>query len=167
LEQGNPTKENVALYHQLVGIKNSNLVHKRSMVGMSVFAAGISGNYDPFVVERMPIDLQLGFRRKIFGILSFQTLIVNVFVGIMTFNYHTKLDGYFCPKNPDEWICEIEGQDELNKCYERDDQACASCAVNAVTGIYACEGERAIASPIMPKYTYCAPPFVPLFGLRL
>lgn len=34
-------------------------------MGISVFTSGSEGNNDPFVVERMPMELQFGFRKKV------------------------------------------------------------------------------------------------------
>jgi len=104
IAKGRPTTQQLILYNQLKGIKNKNLVHKRSMVGISVFASGGENVYDPFCVSKMPLDLQIGFRRKIFGILTFQTLIVNILVAMFTlesFGYHQYFDDYYCPAGAD------------------------------------------------------------------
>jgi len=109
-----PTDQEVLLYHQLAGIKNTNLVHRRSMVGISVFASGSDGSYDPFVVEKMPLDLQIGFRRKIFGILTLQTLVVNILIYIFTMEhkYVTTFDDYYCPGDPPLFVPSVNATQE-------------------------------------------------------
>ena len=108
----------------MLQMKNSGWVHRRSLVGISIFAQGSEGNDDPFVVERMPLDLQLGFRKKvrvwivereravfgvfsnkgskqIFGILSFQTFIVtSALIYITFFEDEDIIDHYYCPLQP-------------------------------------------------------------------
>ncbi|GMH85651.1 hypothetical protein TrST_g3620 [Triparma strigata] len=93
--------DDLALYHRMLQMKNSGWVHRRSLVGISIFAQGSEGNDDPFVVERMPLDLQLGFRKKIFGILSFQTFIVtSALIYITFFEDEDIIDHYYCPLQP-------------------------------------------------------------------
>ena len=58
-----PTNQELMIYQQLANIKNKRLVHRRSMIGITVFANGGENVYDPFVVSKMPTDLQIGFRR--------------------------------------------------------------------------------------------------------
>ena len=65
LQKKNHKNTHTALYHRMLQMKNSGWVHRRSLVGISIFAQGSEGNDDPFVVERMPLDLQLGFRKKV------------------------------------------------------------------------------------------------------
>ncbi|GMH78438.1 hypothetical protein TL16_g07803 [Triparma laevis f. inornata] len=95
------TPDEQALYHRMLQMKNSGWVNRRSLVGISVFASGSEGNNDPFVVERMPMELQLGFRKKIFGILAFQTSCVTAaLVYITFFESEDIIDHWFCPVQP-------------------------------------------------------------------
>ncbi|RHY26772.1 hypothetical protein DYB32_007312 [Aphanomyces invadans] len=47
-----------------------------TMIGLSIFQNGINPVDDPFIVDNMPIEIQIGFRRKLFQLFSLQLLVV-------------------------------------------------------------------------------------------
>ncbi|KAF0739854.1 hypothetical protein Ae201684P_016859 [Aphanomyces euteiches] len=45
-----------------------------TMIGLSIFQNGVNPVNDPFIVDNMPIEIQIGFRRKLFRLFSMQLL---------------------------------------------------------------------------------------------
>ncbi|RHX98810.1 hypothetical protein DYB25_013629 [Aphanomyces astaci] len=47
-----------------------------TMIGLSIFQNGVNPVDDPFIVDNMPLEIQIGFRRKLFELFSMQLLVV-------------------------------------------------------------------------------------------
>ena len=66
------TKKEKALLRSLKKAKESGFVSKRSLVGFSVMGMGENVVDNPYAVFNLPLDIQKGFRMKIFAILALQ-----------------------------------------------------------------------------------------------
>ncbi|OQR85365.1 hypothetical protein THRCLA_23035 [Thraustotheca clavata] len=75
-----------------------------TMIGLSIFQNGTNPINDPFAVDNMPLEIQIGFRKKLFRLFSLQLLVVIGldigFSAISSFNSHFdslwNLFGFFC-----------------------------------------------------------------------
>ena len=54
----------IRTYHNLQSLKNTGLVHVRSIVGLTIFASSSDEGYDPYVVTAMPKELQVSKSRR-------------------------------------------------------------------------------------------------------
>ncbi len=63
----------------------SSHLSAETMIGISIFQSGENPTDDPFRVSNMPLEIQIGFRRKVFSLFSLQLLAVVAIVSISTY----------------------------------------------------------------------------------
>ena len=98
----------LALLRQLERAKASGYIHKQTMMGIAVFGTGAAVD-DPYAVMNMPLDIRLGFRRKVFGIWVLQILAALAVMCVLLFNGGANdalLENTLYPEGPynDTWI---------------------------------------------------------------
>ena len=62
IAKGGVSERDIATYNRLKAIKDKDILHSRTIVGLSIFSGGFEDTSDPFIVNKMPLDLQLAFR---------------------------------------------------------------------------------------------------------
>ncbi|KAJ0395153.1 hypothetical protein ATCC90586_007450 [Pythium insidiosum] len=64
---------------------DSNIMESRTVISLSVFQTGSNPMDDPFAVIHMPVEIQQGFRRKLFAIFSIQLLVVVTLICFLSY----------------------------------------------------------------------------------
>lgn len=80
-----PTQRDAKLYEQLKKAYESQNISAKTMLGISVFNDGEDAVNDPFVVNSMPLDIQIGFRRKLYALFTLQLIASTTIMAIITF----------------------------------------------------------------------------------
>lgn len=64
---------------------DANFMESRTIISLSVFQTGSNPMDDPFAVIHMPVEIQQGFRRKIFSIFTLQLLVVVILISFFSY----------------------------------------------------------------------------------
>lgn len=83
--QGKATEKDMKFFEAVKSQFDANFLESRTIISLSVFQTGSNPMNDPFAVIHMPIEIQQGFRRKLFAIFSIQLLFVVLL--ILLFSY--------------------------------------------------------------------------------
>ncbi|KAG7387352.1 hypothetical protein PHYPSEUDO_014376 [Phytophthora pseudosyringae] len=64
---------------------DANFMESRTIISLSVFQTGSNPMDDPFAVIHMPVEIQQGFRRKLFSIFTLQLLAVVILIAFFSY----------------------------------------------------------------------------------
>ncbi|DAZ93276.1 TPA: hypothetical protein N0F65_010900 [Lagenidium giganteum] len=82
---GKATEKDIKFFEMIKGQFDANIMESRTIISLSVFQTGSNPMDDPFAVIHMPVEIQQGFRRKLFAIFALQLLAVVVLVSFLTY----------------------------------------------------------------------------------
>jgi hypothetical protein len=74
--KGLATEKDMKFFDMVKNQFDANFMESRTIISLSVFQTGSNPMNDPFAVIHMPVEIQQGFRRKLFAIFSIQLLAV-------------------------------------------------------------------------------------------
>lgn len=81
---GKATEKDMKFFEMIKSQFDSNSMESRTIISLSVFQTGANPLDDPFAVTHMPVEIQQGFRRKLFAIFSMQLFAVAVLISVLT-----------------------------------------------------------------------------------
>jgi hypothetical protein len=79
---GKATEKDMKFFEMVKSQFDNNIMESRTIISLSVFQTGTNPLDDPFAVIHMPLEIQQGFRRKLFAIFAVQLFAV---VGLVCF----------------------------------------------------------------------------------
>lgn len=79
----NPRQADLMLYEKMKKAHQTDVIGNRSMFGITVFSNNEVD--DPFTVNNMPMEIQIGFRRKMYGIFACQLVVTTILMSILMY----------------------------------------------------------------------------------
>ncbi|TMW69516.1 hypothetical protein Poli38472_001672 [Pythium oligandrum] len=82
---GKATEKDLKFFEMVKSQFDANIMESRTIISLSVFQTGSNPLDDPFAVHNMPLEIQQGFRRKLFAIFSLQLFSVVTLLLILSY----------------------------------------------------------------------------------
>ncbi|CEG47627.1 N-methyl-D-aspartate receptor glutamate-binding subunit [Plasmopara halstedii] len=82
---GKATETDMKFFDMVKKRFDANFMESRTIISLSVFQTGSNPMDDPFAVIHMPVEIQQGFRRKLFTIFTIQLLAVVLLVAFLSY----------------------------------------------------------------------------------
>lgn len=82
---GKATEKDMKFFDVVKNRFDGNIMESRTVISLAVFQTGSNIMDDPFAVIHMPVEIQQGFRRKLFAIFSMQLLVVVLLISFFTY----------------------------------------------------------------------------------
>lgn len=83
--QGKATEKDMKFFEVVKNQFDTNFMESRTIISLSVFQTGSNPMNDPFAVIHMPVEIQQGFRRKLFSIFTIQLFAVVLFISFFSY----------------------------------------------------------------------------------
>lgn len=82
---GKATETEMKFFEMVKKRFDANLMESRTIISLSVFQTGSNPMDDPFAVIHMPVEIQQGFRRKLFSIFTLQLLAAGLLIALLSY----------------------------------------------------------------------------------
>ncbi|OWZ06068.1 Protein kinase [Phytophthora megakarya] len=82
---GRATETDMKFFEVVKKRFDANFMESRTIISLSVFQTGSNPMDDPFAVIHMPVEIQQGFRRKLFSIFTLQLLAVVILISFFSY----------------------------------------------------------------------------------
>jgi FtsH-binding integral membrane protein len=82
---GKATETDMKFFEVVKNRFDANFMESRTIISLSVFQTGSNPMDDPFAVIHMPVEIQQGFRRKLFSIFTVQLLAVVILISFFSY----------------------------------------------------------------------------------
>ncbi|ETK95668.1 hypothetical protein F441_01480 [Phytophthora nicotianae CJ01A1] len=82
---GKATETDMKFFEVVKKRFDANFMESRTIISLSVFQTGSNPMDDPFAVIHMPVEIQQGFRRKLFLIFTLQLLAVIILIAFFSY----------------------------------------------------------------------------------
>ncbi|EEY62399.1 uncharacterized protein PITG_14834 [Phytophthora infestans T30-4] len=82
---GRATETDMKFFEVVKKRFDANFMESRTIISLSVFQTGSNPMDDPFAVIHMPVEIQKGFRRKLFSIFTLQLLAVIILIAFFSY----------------------------------------------------------------------------------
>ncbi|KAG3102709.1 hypothetical protein PI124_g13856 [Phytophthora idaei] len=82
---GKATETDMKFFEVVKKRFDANFMESRTIISLSVFQTGSNPMDDPFAVIHMPMEIQQGFRRKLFSIFTLQLLAVIILIAFFSY----------------------------------------------------------------------------------
>lgn len=82
---GKATEKDMKFFEMVKSQFDNKIMESQTIISLSVFQTGSNPLQDPFAVIHMPVEIQQGFRRKLFAIFAFQLFAVVILICLFSY----------------------------------------------------------------------------------